>query len=239
VGYQVIFPIAGVAGVVSGLMFLKMKVRDDRVVSNAPRQSPLSALKAVSGNRRFLVYQLGVVLFGLAGLSANPLYPSVQINQLGLSYTDLGLLGLVQSISWLLGYMFWGRIADQFGGLRCTTITFALQAIAPFTYAIATTGWMLIPAFIGIGLVSAGADISLTSSCLELSDPDHTQEYAAAQSTVIGLRGFVAPYLGVGLLALGLSLPVIFTISGLLAIASVLVTRKAERMETISQTSTI
>jgi MFS family permease len=116
------------------------------------------------------------------------------------------LLGLAQSISWLIGYFVWGRVVDRFGALRCTMFTFMILAVAPVTYAFATSGWMLLPAFISIGLVSAGADIGLTNSCLELSDPDHTQEYAAAQSTVIGLRGFVAPFLGVaqpsGVLAL-------------------------------------
>jgi MFS family permease len=238
-GYHVVFPLAGLVGVASALVFIKMHVVNDRPDSASIQSSPFAAFKAVSGNRRFLIYLVGVVLFGLAGLSVNPLYPDVQINRLGLSYTDLGLLGLAQSVSWLLGYIVWGRMVDRVGALRCTALTFAIQAIAPFTYAFATTGWMLLPAFIGIGLVSAGADIGLVNSCIELADPERTGEYAAAQSTVIGVRGFVAPFLGVGLLAIGLPQPIVFAVAGGLAIAGAIVVNQVQRMQPTQQAQPI
>lgn len=228
-GYRVVFPLAGVLGLVSSLVFIKMRIVVEPSGSNA-RSSALDAMRVVTRNRRFMMYQLGVVLFGLAALAASPMYPDVQINHLHLSYTDLGLLGLVQSISWLIGYFVWGRIVDRYGALWCIVLTFIIQAVAPLTYAFATTGWMLLPAFIAIGLVMAGGDIGFTSSCLELSDPDRTQEYAVAQSTIIGLRGFVAPFWGVGLLGLGVAQPVVFVMSGLLALAAALCAERARRM---------
>lgn len=217
-GYQVVFPLAGLLGMASALAFIKMRVHGDHPEPDAPRQSVLASLRLISHNRPFMIFLAGVVLFGVAGLSANPLYPDVQINRLGLSYTEIGLLGLVQSLSWLAGLFVWGRVVDRYGALRCTMWTFAATAIAPITYAVATTGWMLVPAFIGIGLVSAGADIGLVNSLLELSDPEHTQEYAAAQSTVIGIRGFVAPFLGVALLGLGVAEPVVLILAGMVAL---------------------
>jgi MFS family permease len=228
-GYQVVFPLAGTLGLVSSLVFIKMRIVVEPSGAHA-RSSALDALRTVTHNRRFMMYQLGVVLFGLAALAASPMYPDVQINRLQLSYTDLGLLGLVQSMSWLVGYFVWGRIVDRYGALRCIVLTFVIQAIAPMVYAFATAGWMLVPAFIAVGLVMAGGDIGLTSSCLELSDPDRTQEYAVAQSTIIGLRGFVAPFLGVGLLGLGVPQPLIFVMSGLLALAATACAERARRM---------
>lgn len=228
-GYQVVLPIAGLMGIAAALVFIKLTIQGTGG-SPAPTQSLRNAVRVVARNKRFVMLQLGVTLFGLGGLSANPLYPDVQINRLGLSYTQLGLLGLVQSASWLLGYFIWGRLIDRYGSLRSTFLTFAISAVPPFTYAFASTGWMLLPAFIGIGLVSAGADISLVNSCLELSDPDHTQEYAVAQSTVIGLRGLVAPFLGVGLLALGVPQPIVFVISGLLALSSAFVVSRIRKV---------
>jgi len=228
-GYQAVFPIASALGVASALVFLKM-----RIVSNPGRASAgyssLDALRRVMRNRRFLTYQLGVVFFGFGALAANPLYPDVQINRLGLSYTDLGLLGLAQSVSWLIGYFLWGRIIDRYGALRCVMFTFVIQAIAPLSYAFATAGWMLLPAFIAIGLVGAGGDIGFMTACLELSEPEHTQEYAATQSTVIGLRGFIAPFLGVGLLGLGVPQAVVLVCSAGLVLAATLLADRARRM---------
>jgi MFS family permease len=230
--YHVVFPIAGLFGVASALVFIAIRMRREPAPSPATqRQSPMQALRVVMRNKPFMLFQLSVVLFGVAGLSVNPLFPGVQINRLGLTYTDIGLLGLAQSISWLGGYVLFGRIIDQRGALFCTMIAFALQAVAPFTYAFATAGWMLLPAFIGLGLVSAGADLGLTNSLLELADEGKAQEYAAAQSIVIGARGFVAPFIGVGLLALGMAQPLVFVLAGVVALAGAYVVHLVRRLK--------
>jgi MFS family permease len=229
--YHVVFPIAGVFGILSALVFIAIRMQREPAPAVAQRQSPAQALRVVMRNKPFMLFQLGIVLFGIAGLSVNPLFPGVQINRLGLTYTDIGLLGLAQSISWLAGYVLFGRIIDLRGALFCTVIAFALQAVAPFTYAFATAGWMLLPAFIGLGLVSAGADLGLTSSMLELADEGKIQEYAAVQSIVIGARGLVAPFIGVGLLAMGLSQPLVFLLAGGVALAGALVVSRVNRLK--------
>ena len=228
--YHVVFPIAGAFGVASALVFIAIRMQREPAPPTAQRQSPAHAIRVVLRNKPFMLFQLGVVLFGVAGLSVNPLFPSVQINRLGLSYTDIGLLGLAQSIAWLGGYVLFGRIIDQRGALYSTVIAFALQAVAPFTYAFATEGWMLLPAFIGLGLVSAGADLGLTNSMLELADEGKTQEYAAAQSIVIGTRGFIAPFIGVGLMALGMAQPVVFVLAGVVALAGAFVVSRVRHL---------
>jgi MFS family permease len=229
--YHVVFPIAGVFGIVSALVFLAIRMGGEPAPPPAAqRQSPVQSLRVVLRNKPFMLFQLGVVLFGIAGLSVNPLFPGVQINRLGLTYTDIGLLGLAQSVAWLGGYVLFGRIIDQRGALFCTMLAFALQAVAPFTYAFATAGWMLLPAFIGLGLVSAGADLGLTSSMLELADEGKVQEYAAAQSIVIGARGLLAPFIGVGLLAMGLSEAWVFALAGGVALAGAWVVSRVRRV---------
>ncbi len=230
-GYGVVFAIAGISGALAGLFFVRLKViappsallrqsTPNPSPQLAPSPSPISAMRLVLKDRRFLRYALSIVLFGLAGLSVTPLFPNVQVHQLHMSYTDIGLLGTVQSLTWVLGYLVWGRLIDRFGGVPCTVLTFVCQAIAPLTYAFATSGWMLLPAAMGLGLVSAGADISLTSTCLELADPDHTQEYAAAQSTVIGARGLIAPFIGVSLVGLGVPQPIVFALGSAVALSA-------------------
>lgn len=228
--HHVVFPIAALFGVASALVFRAIRMdREPAPSSTAPRQSTSHALRTVLRNRPFMLFQLGVVMFGIAGLSVNPLYPNVQIHRLGLSYTDIGLLGLAQSISWLAGYVLFGRIIDRRGALFCTAIAFAVQAIAPFTYAFATAGWMLLPAFIGLGLVSAGADLGLTSSMLELAEEGKVQEYAAMQSIVIGGRGILAPFIGVGLLAMGMSQALVFVLAGGVALAGAFIVSRVRR----------
>ena len=44
-----------------------------------------------------------------------PLYPLVQVDRLQLSYSQIGLLGLVESLTWCLSYLLWGRTIDRRG----------------------------------------------------------------------------------------------------------------------------
>jgi hypothetical protein len=45
-----------------------------------------------------------------------------------------------------------------------------------------------------------------------MADPDSVVEYSALQATIIGLRGMLAPFIGIGLVGLGLPEQWIFAI---------------------------
>ena len=55
-------------------------------------------------------------------------------------------------------------------------------------------------------------DLGVLSTGIELATPESVSAYSALQSTIIGLRGMVGPFVGVGLVNLGVSEPMIFTI---------------------------
>ena len=65
-------------------------------------------------NFSILPLRLSVLLGFLMGL---PLFAVVQVDRLQLSYSEIGYLGLAQSICWLLGNLYWGRLLDRRGGL--------------------------------------------------------------------------------------------------------------------------
>jgi hypothetical protein len=148
------------------------------------------------------------------------LYPLVQVDRLGLSYTDLGLLGTAQSMAWLLGFVYWGQAVDRRGGLWVLRANLAVGFLVPFSYIWATEGWMLLPAFVAQGILSAGVDLGLLNTCIQLADPDKVVEYAAIQATVVGVRGLVSPFIGVALVALGVDETVIFASGSALIVLS-------------------
>ena len=99
-------------------------------------------------------------------------------------------------------------------------LNIAIAMIVPFCYIWAFNAWTLLPAFIAHGIITAGMDLGVISTGIELAGPDQVVEYSALQSTIIGLRGVVGPFVGIGLMNLGLSEPMIFAIGcGLIAVA--------------------
>jgi hypothetical protein len=73
----------------------------------------------------------------------------------------------------------------------------------PGTYIFASSGWLLVPAFVARGIVMAGFELGRINSGIQLANANRIIEYAAIQSTTVGIRGIIAPLVGVTLLRLG------------------------------------
>jgi predicted MFS family arabinose efflux permease len=211
-GYQVLFPLAALAGIAATLLFTRLRL-DAANLLPAQRPSLRFVWRIPAQDRRFAVYLAGVVFFGLGGLLGSALYPLVQVDRLGLSYTELGLLALIQSLVWLLSYFYWGRAIDRGGGVRSLQLCAAFNAVVPLGYIWASQGWMLVPSFIAIGLTNAGTDIGFINAGIQLADPARVPEYSATQAMVIGLRGISGLFLGVALHNLGMPLEIIFALA--------------------------
>ena len=162
----------------------------------------------------------GVFLFGLGLLISAPLFSAVQVDRLNLSYTQVAWLGLAQSVFWFLGYLFGGRLLDHLGGIRVLQIVFVINALAILPYIWAIKSWMLVPAFIAAGLVTAGADLAIMYSVIQLAGPERVPSYWAITSTVAGLRGLLGPFIGSALVRAGWPLWTIFLLSVVLTLTA-------------------
>jgi MFS family permease len=117
VSFVYILPAMSIIGWLASAVFARLRTvtpapTDDQAI-NTPRTSrlPLRQIMGEIGrNRPFMVFLALNVLFGCGTLIGSPLYAVVQVNRLEMNYTEVGYLNLVQSITWLLGFFFWGRI---------------------------------------------------------------------------------------------------------------------------------
>ena len=218
-GHQILFPLAGLMGILSTVFFNRIEVNEGPL---PPRQTKTMAglLAIVRTNRPFALHLLSFTVYGLGALLGFALYPVVQVDRLHLSYTQIGLLGLTQSIFWLLGFLYWGGAVDKRGGLWVMRINLLIAVCVPLSYMWATNIWMLLPAFIAQGIISAGVDLGLINTSISLAEPDKVVEYAAVQATVIGLRGAITPFIGAWLLRLGVEDTVIFAVGSLIILLS-------------------
>jgi|GEM_PF-1766072 len=100
-GYRVLFSLAGAIGVLSSLIFSRLRV-------NAPDLQLHRTMGASHVNdillhdRRYALCLAGIVLFGLSSLIPTALYPIVQVDRLQLTYSELGWLTLAMSLGRLI-----------------------------------------------------------------------------------------------------------------------------------------
>jgi len=218
-GYQRLFPIAGAVGILSALLFLRLRVDEGQLPVRQTKT--LSELVGIlRTDRRFTRFLTSFSLYGAGTIISWTLYPIVQVDRLHLSYSQIGLLGLAQSVFWLLGFIYWGRQVDRRGGLWVLRANTLINLAIPLTYFFASSPWMLLPAFIVNGITIAGWDMGAINATIELADKERVTEYAALQSTMLGLRGMIMPFVAAGLLRAGLPVNGIFLISVVLIAGS-------------------
>lgn len=231
-GHTVLFPIAGLSGMVSMFVFARLKY-DEAALPESRAGAGGGLWKIAIQDRRFTLYLLTLIVFGVGHLSGFALHPLVQVDRLRLSYGDFALLNLVQSAFFLIGYVIWGRQIDRRGGVWTVRLIFSIALVIPLTYLFADSGWMLAPAFAAMGLVNSGMDVGMLNTVMQLADGERLGEYSALQTTVLGLRGLAAPFIGVALATgLGLGYNAVFALGlGLIVMAVALLLRvKTDKM---------
>ncbi|MGB9753801.1 MFS transporter [Roseiflexus castenholzii] len=219
VGHQPLFALAAIFGVVSSLIFSRVRPLDGVAEPESP-PTLRALLPIVRRDRRFMLYLIVLVVYGFGAVMALPLYPLVQVSRLQLSYTTIGYLNLVQSIFWLAGFFVWGRLLDRYGPLWVLRLSMLLAAFVPFTYVWAGNAWMLLPAFICQGLMQGGFELGITTGVIDLAERGRVMEYTALQAAIIGVRGMLAPLLGSLLLGIGASEALVLGAATGLVIAS-------------------
>ncbi|PKO22215.1 MAG: MFS transporter [Chloroflexi bacterium HGW-Chloroflexi-1] len=212
-GYRVLFPLAGLIGILAAVTLLRLRFDEGAV---RLRQTPTIRHfgSILTHDRRFTLYLAAIVLFGLSGLMPGALIPLVQVDRLHISYTELGWLNLALSLARLLSYFYWGRRIDRWGAVRCLQAAFVINIVAVLPYIWVTRGWMLLPTFVATGFVYSAVDLGFINAAIELARARRIQEYSALQATIIGVRGIIAPFIGVGLLRLGVTGSAIFAVAG-------------------------
>lgn len=212
VGYRTLFPVASLVGIASVFIFMRMRVEEGPL---PPRQTKAltELVDIVRQDRRFGLYLLSFALMGVGTMLSWPLYPLVQVDRLQLTYSQIGLLGLVESCMWLVSYLVWGRYLDGRGGVAVMRAVCAVSIITPLSYLIAWSGWMLIPASLARGIVMGGFELGRINAGIQLASRERITEYAVIQSTVVGLRGIFGPQISIALLGLGFSDLMVFSLS--------------------------
>jgi hypothetical protein len=219
VGYQVIFPVAALIGMVAALVFSRIHPNEE--VPQAELETARHAagdgspLRRVRSTLAFIFSTFGILrddpayrwfafsvfTYGFGNLLTVPIVPLVQNDLLHINPAQLAILfNLMQGVM-ILAYFYWGRFVDRASPQRAVVINILINTLVPLNYLLsaAVPGanfWILLPAHLIAGIVGPGIDISYFSAILSFSGPENVSRYQALQSFLLGIRGTLAPFLG-------------------------------------------
>jgi MFS family permease len=232
--YQIVLPCIAVAGLTANFIFSKLRGNDAPAPVDPTHHAPTfrEVMTELGRNRAFLMFILMNTIFGCGTLIGAPLYADVQVARLHLTYTEVGYLGTLQSVTWLLGNFVWGGLIDKRGPRVLLLLSILCAATLPFSFMLATSFWWLVPAYICQGLLLGGFDIAFTNTAIALADRSKLETYFAALHVVGGVRGIAIPLITPLLVAAHVDYTVIFAIGGALVLVSALLVYRIRMPQT-------
>jgi len=213
-GYQVLFPLAALFGVLSGLTFGQVKYEETLATT---RQDWFTPLRIFVRDRHYRTYSIAFSLYGAGMLMISPLIPLLLVDELNLNNAQVGWLGMINTIAWMLFYIVWGRTVDRRGGLWTVKVNFLLTLVVPLAFFFAQSLELLALAQIFLGITVAGTDLGWMNAIMQFARKDQVGHYTALHAFLIGVRGIVAPFVGTALIEVpGIGLRGVFLFSALL-----------------------
>ena len=228
VGYGPVFAGGAIVGAAGALALFRIRARPRTPTVRPP---PWRMFRQTLANRRFRSYTASsnVALFG--DLLIQPTIAVVLVDTFDASFTIVGVLALVQSVTWAAGYLLWGAVSDRRSGPFVVWMSTLLKLLvaALFIVAIQVDNlWLLVPAYAAIGLNFAAGDVGWQTSLASLARPEDVDAFASSFWLILGVLGIAGPLLGAVVLVAGGPLAAFASALGLAAVGSVLMARVAQ-----------
>ena len=210
VSYTYVFPVAALVGVGSSLVFGRIRTAEPLAVEKRPtHQFLLDTIKILRDDKPFRWFALSIFTVGFGNLIVVPLYAIFQVDCLHIKTWQVSWLTTASSVVAVFGFFYWGAYIDKNTPLKAAAASVLLFTATPLTYAIASTWpniipasnmWLvLLPAAAIQGIAGAGIELSYFNSILRFSTPERVSHYQAVFTSLLGVRGTIAPLVGAAL----------------------------------------
>lgn len=207
--------------------FLTKIVERPNAVGQELTEKPVAAdqwrgTSQVFRNRGFVLFMISMFIVHIGFNISAAMWTILYVKVIGLSRTFIGLLSVMSQLVSVASYRWWGRFGDRRGYRFALFIAILGFVPQPFLYQFARTAWPLIALNLFGGFTSAGLNLILFNSVLDLSPDERVRpSYIAVFNTAINLTAFVAPLIGVAIYQAS-SMGVVFDLASGLRLAGIL-----------------
>ena len=151
--------------------------------------SPWSILRK---DRTFLLFEACFMVYGLGFLALQPILPLFLVDEVGVSYTDVGLArGAVFWIVMILAAPWAGRIGDRLGILRLGALGFITLALFPLVLVCLPNRVGLYVGYGVFGLAMSGVNVAWNLGPITLARGRDSVPYMNAHLAAVGVRALI------------------------------------------------
>jgi MFS family permease len=183
------------AGVVGALCAIASSRIDAPLAEDARSFSPRESWAAFRSRPALVQVGAAQTFYGGGLIAAGPLYALVQVDRLGLSIADIGMLGILGSVAATVACFFWGTRIDRRGAIPVMRIGAFLGLVSIAIYTVAPSVAFLWLASVIAGVANASTDMGISTVVSEQVPQQERGAAVAGFNALTGARGMVAPFL--------------------------------------------
>jgi len=215
--FRIILAITAGCGLLASVLLSLIKIREPLSQNNCPPlewkeavKAPIkSSLALLKTNKPFAAFERSFYIYGVGFLMIIPVLPIFLVDILKLSYTgNFVAKGVVSQIPILLLSPYLGKWHDKLHPFRFISIFFGLLAFFPALIIVSalTLKWHLLSvalvylAYVFFGMAMAGINIAWNMGSIFFAGTEDAGIYQSVHVTMTGVRGIIAPLIGLLLL---------------------------------------
>lgn len=216
--FRIMLPLGVLIAGIGVWHYSKIRVRHEASLLSGERKgdarrsvslNPWSVVRTLRDDRPFARFMAAQFLLGMGNMMAGAPLVLVLREQFGLGY----LAGILIASSIPMGLMpifipIWARLLDHTHIVRFRTIhSWAFLANLGLMIAGVWTGqvWLVVFAVVAKGIAFAGGVLAWNLGHLDFAPPGRESQYMGVHVTLTGVRGAVAPMLGVSIYTIAAS----------------------------------
>ncbi|MBP7962063.1 MAG: MFS transporter [Caldilineaceae bacterium] len=211
IGYQWIFGLAFVFGMISTLFFARIpEPKSTTATDYAHKKGDLR--RAMRQSTGFLGLVISAFIWNMALQVAGPFYNVFLVTEFDASTTTIGLVSSVSSLTALFGQRYFGPIMDRKGAVWVALVSGLVIPVLPLAWMFITAPWQVGAINVLGGFVWAGYNLAGFALLLDLTPETERPRAVALYQTAVFASAVLGPILG-GYVADTVSYQAIFGIS--------------------------
>ncbi|MCI0629384.1 MAG: MFS transporter [Phycisphaerales bacterium] len=210
--FHYLFPLAAVGGLIGTAIYGKVRFRGQRRLMRAemagaqierPSINPVSVYRVLAGDPLFRRFMIIMFVFGLGNIML--IAPTAIILQdvFALGYwPSILITSAIPDIAMPFAIPLWARLLDRAHVVQFRSIHAWSYVTASLGMLIAvTTGqvWLLFCSAVIVGIADAGGVLAWNLGHNDFAKDHNASQYMGVHVTLTGIRGLIAPFLGVGI----------------------------------------
>jgi hypothetical protein len=183
----------------------------------------INTFELLKSRSDFFRYQLGFMLGGGGLMLMHPVLPAFTVEELHLSYKELAFaIATCKGLGFAMTSRVWAGFMNKIGIYQFSGIVTIFGALFPVALLITKfqVSWIYAAYFI-YGIMQAGSELTWHLSGPIFSKNEDSSVYSSANVILVGLRGLVAPYLGLMICSAAGPMAGLFTGAALCILATI------------------